>query len=107
MTGFLKTMGQRAQQMSLPVRYSSLTPAQRQEVRRVYAHRQAGLCWHCKAPLDQEPPAAISAKTLNMKLFPPGFLDWPVHLHHDKKTGLTVGATHAYCNGVLFQYHGQ
>lgn len=32
---------------------------------------------------------------------------YPVHLHHDHKTGLTIGAVHAKCNAVLWQYYGE
>jgi len=44
---------------------------------------------------------------INENLFPPKFLNWPVHLHHDHKTGMTVGAVHSHCNAVLWQYHNE
>jgi hypothetical protein len=28
-------------------------------------------------------------------------------LHHCHQTGLTIGAVHAKCNAVLWQYHGE
>ena len=40
-------------------------------------------------------------------LFPPNFFKWPVHLHHSHDTGMTIGAVHARCNAVLWQYHGE
>lgn len=36
--------------------------------------------------------------------FPKGMLDYPVHLHHDHKTGMTIGAIHSYCNIISFVY---
>jgi len=36
--------------------------------------------------------------------YPSGFFDHPIHLHHDHDTGMTVGAIHAYCNAVSFDY---
>ena len=43
-------------------------------------------------------------REVDESMFPPNFFDHPVHLHHDKTTGMTVGAVHAYCNAVSFQY---
>lgn len=93
--------------MKLPVRYASLSPAGRRQVREEYIRRQDGLCSHCQAPLNSDPAQRILAKKLNMRLFPRDFLDWPVHLHHSRRTGMTIGAVHARCNGVLWQYRGK
>tara|TARA_B100001146_G_C15990868_1_gene352523 strand:+ start:114 stop:419 length:306 start_codon:yes stop_codon:yes gene_type:complete len=88
----------------LPQHYLSLTPNERREVRLQYIKEQRGYCTYCKMPLDKEPPKPYN---LNLGLFPRGFLNHPVHLHHDHGTGLTIGAVHAYCNGVLWEYHGE
>lgn len=45
------------------------------------------------------------AARLQRKIFPKGFFDRPVHLHHSHDTGLTIGAVHAVCNAVLWIYH--
>jgi hypothetical protein len=34
-------------------------------------------------------------------------LEDSVHLHHSHETGMTIGAVHARCNAVLWQYHGE
>jgi hypothetical protein len=49
----------------------------------------------------------VMSKKINVDLFPPNFFKWPVHLHHDHRTGMTIGAVHCRCNAVLWQYHGE
>jgi hypothetical protein len=93
--------------MILPVIYKDIPPNERWRIRNEYVTLQNGLCKHCNSPLSEDPPEEILNKKLNMKLFPPNFLKYPVHLHHCHETGLTIGAVHCYCNGVLWQYHGE
>lgn len=93
--------------MKLPVDYRAIDQRERREVRNEYVRLQRGKCQHCLAPLSGEPLPEIKALPLNLRQFPDGFLRHPVHLHHDHKTGMTIGAVHAYCNGVLWQYHGE
>lgn len=90
-----------------PVRYDLLTQPERARVRSLYVEEQGGLCAHCKSALGQEPPQVIRSKRIDWRRFPPNFRKWPVHLHHSHKTGLTIGAVHALCNAVLWQYHGE
>lgn len=92
---------------NLPTSYNKLSVSERREVREQYVELQKGKCWYCDASLTQPPPERITAKEINWNLFPPNFLRWPVHLQHDHDTGLTEGAVHAYCNAVLWQYHGR
>lgn len=87
-----------------PVEYSNLNTKQRRATREQYVHDQGGKCYHCGQPLDVEPQKDY---TIDLDLFPPGFLNNPVHLHHSHETGLTLGAVHAYCNAVLWQYYGE
>lgn len=61
----------------------------------------------CGEPLSDAPPAAITQKNVNWRLFPKNFLRSPIHLQHDHKSGMTEGAVHAYCNAVMWQYHGR
>lgn len=91
----------------LPAHYPSLTPAQRRAVRINYIELQRGACWYCHQPLAEQPPTSVTGKPVNWALFPPNFLAHPVHLQHDHVTGMTEGAVHAYCNAVLWQYHGK
>jgi hypothetical protein len=93
--------------LKLPAKYDRLTPAQRREVREAYIKAQEGKCWFCQSPLDGKARADIRSKKLNRARFPEGFFDHPTHLHHDHITGLTIGATHAVCNAVLWSYHQQ
>lgn len=90
--------------IELPTNYTHLTRPQRRAVRERYITIQGGLCCHCKQPLDKEPENKRWIKTT---LFPPGFFNHPVHLHHNHDTGMTIGAVHAYCNAELWQYYGE
>lgn len=91
----------------LPAVYARLTSRGRAAVRAQYTELQDYKCYHCKFPLAGKPAPEVLAKKINLALFPQGFLDWPLHLHHDHRTGLTIGVVHAYCNAVLWQYHGE
>lgn len=92
-----------------PQDYRKLTQPERRKLREAYAAEQDGFCIHCSGPLDKEPPQRITAMPIKWSLFPGGkeFLRYPVHLHHDHKTGMTLGAVHAHCNANLWQYHGE
>lgn len=89
---------------ALPQHYPSLTQYERAQVRRQYVKEQGNTCYYCKGRLDQKPK---TNHTLDPSLFPKNFLDNPIHLHHCHQTGLTLGAVHAHCNGVLWEYHGE
>ena len=90
--------------MELPADYHAMTWQERRNARNIYIGIQDGACYHCKAMLDDRPK---ETPKINWRLFPPNFCKYPVHLHHDHQTGLTVGAVHAYCNAILWQYHGE
>ena len=90
-----------------PVPYSKLTPAKRKQIREQYVADQGGLCYWCQMPLDKQPLKEVRDKKIDLRLFPPNFLKYPVHLQHDHSTDLTEGAVHAYCNAVMWQYHGR
>ena len=89
--------------MKLPADYTKLTRAERSDVREQYEDEQGGDCWYCALPLYEEPPKP----SIDWRYFPPGFTKNPVHLHHDHENGMTVGAVHAYCTAVLWQYEGR
>lgn len=93
--------------MELPVMYSSLSPVERRNVREEYRKIQNDKCMFCNGELSEIPPASVTSRKINWKLFPPNFLKYPIHLQHCHKTGLTEGAVHAYCNAVLWQYYGR
>lgn len=92
-----------------PQNYDLLTRQERRELRLRYVEAQKGKCHHCGADLNGEPSADVMSKRINWRLFPGGeeFLRYPVHLHHCHDTGMTIGAVHARCNAVLWQYHGE
>jgi len=90
--------------MILPINYTEATWQERRAVRNQYIQHQNGKCAHCGNNLDEQPK---DKPKINWKLFPKGFLDHPVHLHHSHDTGMTIGAVHAYCNAILWQYHGE
>ena len=91
----------------LPVKYRELEPPEKRTVREQYIEKQDGLCYWCKESLKGDPSKKITRKKINWSLFPENFLRWPVHLQHDHGTGMTEGAVHAYCNAVMWQYHGR
>lgn len=91
----------------LPAMYDELTWQQRAQVRNQYVSLQEGDCWYCDWPLDGPPADQVQWARINLRLFPPGFLNSPIHLQHDHNTGLTEGAVHARCNAVLWQYEGR
>lgn len=90
--------------MELPQDYTKLDWRQKRMVREEYSFRQDGKCCHCGCDLQVRPK---QDKRINWRLFPNNFLKYPVHLHHDHKTGMTIGAVHSYCNAVLWQYYGE
>jgi len=85
--------------MKLPADYNKLKSWQKKFVREQYAHDQKHLCYHCGVSLKEKPK---QTKPINWKLFPDNFMNYPVHLHHDHVTGMTIGVVHAYCNAVLW-----
>lgn len=92
---------------SLPVKYSEHTSYHRRKIREQYVQEQDGKCYWCKELLTDTPTKDVTSKTIDLRLFPPGFLKNPVHLQHDHDTDMTEGAVHAYCNAVMWQYYGR
>jgi hypothetical protein len=90
--------------MELPVKYGQLSPAMRDKVREEYVRLQKNVCAYCGEPLTGEPRSDIKSKEINKGLFPSAMFMNPVHLHHDRSTGLTTGAVHCYCDAVIWQY---
>lgn len=93
---------------SLPQHYPSLSSSSRRLVRQQYEQLQKGRCHYCSSALNQIPAANPDA--IDWRAFPggqAGFLRYPIHLHHDHKTGMTIGAVHALCNAILWQVHGE
>ena len=88
--------------VDLPVYYPDLTWLERKSARQQYMREQKNLCFHCKESLNKE-----AKKYINWDNFPNRFLDHPVHLQHDHKTGMTEGAVHNYCNAVMWQYENR
>lgn len=84
--------------MKLPVNYNDTHYTVRKKVREEYARRQGGKCAHCNEPLVGPPSIIVGEKVVNPDLFPSGFFKWPVHLHHNRKTGMTIDAIHNHCN---------
>lgn len=93
--------------IELPTIYDDLTPLQKANARHKYTKRQKNKCFYCLGSLSLDPPKNITDKPINLRKFPPGFLNHPIHLQHDHDTGLTEGAVHAYCNAVMFEYEGR
>ncbi len=93
--------------MNLPVNYNAIHWRKRKLVREEYIKHQKGKCYYCGQSLKEKPCSCIQCLPINKNLFPNNFFNYPIHLHHDHDTGMTVGAVHNYCNAVLWQYHGK
>lgn len=91
----------------LPVNYNTLSSSAKRTVRKQYIAQQNGDCSHCDMPLSDTPCNSIEATWVDIRLFPKGFFNNLIHLHHCHDTGMTIGAVHARCNAVLWQYHGE
>ncbi len=90
--------------MELPVNYNKLNSKERKQVRLEYIKQQNNKCMYCGKSLSEEAPVHIKQKMINWNLFPPNFLQYPIHLQHNHTTGMTEGAVHNYCNAVMWQY---
>lgn len=90
--------------MELPIDYTKADRSKRREAREQYIKEQNGKCYWCGEPLASQ---TTEKPKINWRLFPDGFLNYPTHLQHCHKTGMTEGAVHAYCNAVMWQYHGR
>lgn len=95
------------EEISLPVSYSSLNPRLRKAVRLQYVKKQNNRCFYCNEKLESPPPNGVLALVIHKDLFPEGFFDYPVHLHHNHNTDLTIGAVHAWCNAVLWEHENE
>ncbi len=93
--------------LTLPINYDSAGNIKRKKAREQYVKEQKGKCWYCSNQLDGDPTKPVMTSSINHSLFPKGFFNNPVHLHHNHKTGMTIGAVHARCNAYLWQYHGE
>lgn len=93
--------------MKLPINYVQSHWTLRKQARLQYIEEQEGKCSHCGNSLEGEPADEIKNAWINLKLFPVGMLDHPIHLHHCHKTHMTLGAVHARCNAWLWQYRGE
>lgn len=93
--------------MELPINYETAHWTTRKKAREQYIKNQEGLCYHCGSSLKGDASDEMKKLPIKKELFPVGFFDWPVHLHHSHETGLTVGAVHSFCNAILWQYHGE
>lgn len=90
---------------NLPTNYTLLTTKQKRIVRELYIKEQKGFCSCCKHLLTE--PAREQGFIINISLFPKGFFNNPIHLHHNHKTSMTIGAVHAKCNAIAWQYFGE
>ncbi len=90
-----------------PINYDKMDWIQRKRVREEYIEIQKGKCCYCGERLDKNPCSSVRSLPIEKDLFPPNFFKYPVHLHHNHNTGMTIGAVHCYCNAVLWQHYGE
>lgn len=93
--------------LTLPIVYADAHWSVRKQAREQYVKMQGGLCHFCDQSLTKPPSSRVTQAVINKSLFPQTMFKYPVHLHHDRKTGLTIGAVHARCNAYLWQYLGE
>ncbi len=93
--------------MELPINYDDAHWTVRQKARKQYILEQDGLCQYCKEPLTGAPMASVRDAFINPGLFPKNMFKYPVHLHHNRRTGLTIGAVHSRCNAYMWQFKGE
>jgi hypothetical protein len=91
----------------LPVNYNELQRNEKRAVRLQYIKEQSNLCAHCEMALHEMPDYEVEMSDIDWSLFPRNFQEHPIHLHHDHKTGMTIGAVHMKCNAWLWQYKGE
>ena len=94
-------------EIRLPTDYTKLNWEQRKIVREQYIEQQNWMCMFCGSHLNDPPPEEITEKEINWRKFPREFLKHKIHLQHCHDTNMTEGAVHAYCNAVMWQYHGK
>lgn len=93
--------------MKLPKKYDEISPLDKRIIRGEYTRIQNNRCWFCGEPLDGPPHQMVLKNKIRKSLYPKEFFNHPIHLHHSHETGLTVGAVHAYCNAVLWEYYNE
>jgi len=96
-----------AETIKLPVNYRDTHYSNRKLIREEYTKIQKGKCWYCGAQLSGSPHKDMASRSINKKLFPKGFFNYPIHLHHSHETGMTIGSVHNHCNAILWQYYGE
>lgn len=104
---FFKVNKESLKPLELPINYDDAHWTVRKQARIQYVKEQKGKCQYCGNLLINQPTEAVMSSSINIMLFPVGFFERPIHLHHDHKTGLTIGAVHARCNAYLWQYKGE
>ncbi len=97
----------RIKRPDIPANYSQLSGHQKYHVRILYVQKQNRLCYYCGTSLYGSPAPKILKMKITPELYPKGFFDNKIHLHHDHQTDLTLGVVHAHCNAVLWEYHGE
>lgn len=93
--------------MKLPINYNKSDWRIRKQAREAYIIKQGGKCWYCGNDLCGDPSNEVLNKKINYSLFPSTMFQYPIHLHHNHVTGMSIGAVHNKCNAVLWQYHGK
>lgn len=93
--------------MDLPVNYNLITPYERRLVREAYIRQQGGRCSYCGNALNSDPIERVQSAKIDKRLFPKTMFKFPIHLHHNHNTGMTIGAVHARCNAYLWQFEGE
>lgn len=94
-------------EFKLPINYDEADRGLRRAAKERYIQIQDNKCSFCGCLLNDQPRQDILNTELDESLFPENFLKFPVHLHHDHNTKMTLGAVHARCNAILWQHHGK
>ena len=90
--------------IKLPANYRGLNWQARRAVRQQYIQEQNNECFYCGGDLRKEVPTELTDIPIDWSLFPTNFLQYPEHLQHNHKTGMTEGAVHSFCNALMWNY---
>jgi hypothetical protein len=93
--------------ITIPCVYHDTSIEVRRIVREEYMRRQKNMCLFCASPLTGPPGYQAMRVSVSVFLFPAGFFNNPIHLHHNHKDGMTLGAVHALCNAILWEHFNE
>lgn len=100
----LKRKGLLQYKLQLPTKYSSLSGQRRAAVKEAYICLQRERCWLCGDSLYALPTFIVDNPNVVQLCYNQLAEQFPLQLHHDHDTDMTLGVTHAECNAISSIY---